>query len=474
MRRDTRGTRRVHRFGLLRLAFPLLVLLLAAYVAPVEAGAVSARAGSPNYRFSVVSVLGAPAPGGGSFTTDFEPSAINASGEVAFTADVDTNGDEGVFVARNGTISQVLRAGLAAPGGSTFGPFELGRLGLNDGGDVAASFTLNPFDPNVPFGLNGGVFRFSHSSHALSGVELPGTQAPGGGTFKGTYVNNGINNRADIVYPGLATGSAIGTPGTPPNYNGMSLALFRQGKHGASTRIVGPGDPAPGGHVFDDAWNGSINNGGDIAFSAHVVGDPCINIGVPFACGDSLYLRDGASGAIRSLAHQGDPAPGGSTFTVAFGGLVNSRDQVAFIGGLTSPANAFGVFRDANGTLSAVARPSDPMPGGGAFLSASNNDATYGMNNRGDISFAAMLNTDTTGDGFNDTGVYVASEGSLRLVARSGTVIPGVGTMQRLGQFTFPTSPAGGTGGMMNDRGQVLFNATLNDGTGVLLVATPE
>jgi hypothetical protein len=100
------------------------------------------------------------------------------------------------------------------------------------------------------------------------------------------------------------------------------------------------------------------------------------------------------------------------------------------------------------------------------------------MNNRGDISFAASLNTDTTSAGINDTGVYVYSQGSLRLVARSGTVIPGVGTIARLGQFLAPSTtnnpPNYGTGGMMNDEGSVLLNVTLTDGRGVLLVATPR
>jgi hypothetical protein len=420
----------------------------------------------------VIAALGQPAPGGGNFTTDFEPSAINNAGAVAFTGDVDTSGDEGVFFARGGTISQLIRAGLPAPGGFTFGPGELGRLGLNDGGDVAASFSLNPFDPNMP-GVPGGVFRSSHTNNALSAVLVPGIPAPGGGTFAGTYFNDGINNRGDIVYPGLATGSAIVPPGTPPNYNGMALGLFQQNKDGTTARLVGPGDPAPGGRVFDDAWNASINNGGDVAFDGHVVGDSCTVIGPPFVCGSSLYLRDATTAAISSVAHQGDPAPGGDNFVTAFGGLVNNAGQVAFVGQLDSASNPVGVFRYTNGTVSSVARPGDPMPGGGDFATAANFDATYGTNNRGDISFAAMLDTDSTGTGNNDTGVYLASHGTVSLVARTGTVIPGVGTIARLGQFTIPNGLAYGTGGMINDHGQVLFNATLTDGTGVLLVATP-
>jgi hypothetical protein len=287
-------------------------------------------------------------------------------------------------------------------------------------------------------------------------------------------VNYGINNRGDIIYQGFATGTAV-SPSMPPNYNGASLALYEQNKDGVSTRIVGPGDAAPGGHVFDDAWNGSNNNAGDIAFSGHVEGDPCIFIGVPFACGDSLYLRNGATGAITSIAHQGDPAPGGGTFSTVFGGLVNGADQVAFVGSTgadnTPPYN---MYQWSKGVVTPVAVAGQPMPGGGNYASASGNAGTFGQNNHADVSFTAAL--DTVTNGLNDTGAYVWSHGVLHLVARTGTVIPGVGTIARLGEFlnnnggTNP--PAYSMGGVINNRGQVFFTATLTDGAQVLLVAT--
>src|SRR5262245_37099738 len=95
-----------------------------------------ARATPPGYVFTPVAFLDDPAPGGGNFTFDFQPTAINSRGEVAFTAGLITDGNaEGVFVARQGQVNQVMRYGQPAPGGGTFGPFELGRLGLSEGGD---------------------------------------------------------------------------------------------------------------------------------------------------------------------------------------------------------------------------------------------------------------------------------------------------------------------------------------------------
>jgi hypothetical protein len=445
-------------------------VLLVALITPATAGA-----GPSRYTFSEVAAIGNPAPGGGSFTTDFEPSAINNIGQVPFTADIDAFGDEGVFVASAGRILQLARAGLPGPSGVTFGPGELGRLGHDAGGDVALGFLLQPFDPtHFPLGINAGVFRFSQATNALTGVEIPGTPAPGGGTFEGTYFNLGMNNQGDLVFPGLATGTAVEPPGTPPNYNGMALGLFRQDHSGTATRLVMPGDPAPGGRVFDDAWNGSINSGGDVAFSGHLVGDSCINIGSPFVCGDSLYVRHAATGVISSIAHQGDPAPGGGTFSTAFGALINNSDQVAFVGSLGSESGPpCAVFRYQNGVLSAVARPGDPMPGGGHFFSTTCGDQELGINQAGNICFGAQLDTATNGT--PDTGLYCLANGSLQVVARTGTVVRGVGTIAYLGDAA-PVSggnPDFRYGGPMNDGGQVLVGATMTNGTVALLVASP-
>ena len=65
-----------------------------------------------------------------------------------------------------------------------------------------------------------------------------------------------------------------------------------------------------------------------------------------------------------------------------------------------------------------------------------------------------------------DTGLYVWSHGSLRLVARTGTVIPGVGTIAHLvmNVLVVRTVPVfvPNSGAHNNDRGQVVFGATLS------------
>src|SRR5262245_52163491 len=93
---------------------------------------------------------------------------------------------------------------------------------------------------------------------------------------------------------------------------GLGTGLFLADKHGAISSVVRPGDPAPGGGTFDAGIDGWINEGGDIAFGGHVAGEECVDIGSPLVCGESVYLKDAATGVLESIAHQGDPAPGGA------------------------------------------------------------------------------------------------------------------------------------------------------------------
>src|SRR5262249_12050343 len=90
-------------------------------------------------------------------------------------------------------------------------------------------------------------------------------------------------------------------------------------------------------------------------------------------CGGSVYKKT-ATGAIPSIAHQGQPAPGGGTYTTAFGAVLNNAGDVVFIGDF-SPDPHIGtgptaIFLNSGGTTSAMARPGDPLPGGGHFVTS--------------------------------------------------------------------------------------------------------
>src|ERR1035437_3013470 len=69
-----------------------------------------------SYHLRAVSHIGAPAPGGGLFANDFEPTRLNNRGQVAFTAEPDPIGGEAVFLATSDGIQQMMRYGQPAPG----------------------------------------------------------------------------------------------------------------------------------------------------------------------------------------------------------------------------------------------------------------------------------------------------------------------------------------------------------------------
>lgn len=444
-------------------------------------GPATALADPPGYLFTRLATIPGAAPGGGGFTHDFEPYAINAGGNAAFVADVDTGG-EGIFVSRKGNVAQIARAGQPAPGGNTFEIGALGHTPLNNAGDGAFIYILdaNNFQP---FGLNSGLFRFSLLNQVPAAVVLPGitnAPTPAGAKFAGVYFNSSLNNRGDLVFNGVVPG-LVG----PPKAGGFGVGVFKADRWNRIASVVVPGDKAPGGGVFDDAIEGWINDPGDIAFDAHVKGEECIDIsqgagGYELVCGSSVYKMP-KNGKIQSIAHQGDPAPGpgGFTYRQAFGPVMNDAGDLVFVGDLTPPpdvAKTLGVFRHSKGITTPVVLPGDPLPGGGHFATTAAIPYQYYLNNAGDITFVAALDT-ADANGVTDTGLYSVSHGKTRLVARSGSDLPGVGTVADVNSpsFSGPMMPSSlQAGGIINDRGQIFFEVILTDGSGVLLVATPH
>ena len=463
---------------LVRSRIVLAVLGLPLLASCGEVGADAAReqqaASSKTYSFTLLAANGGAAPGGGIYANDFEPGGLNGRGQFSYAADVSTGG-EGVFLGIGSSIAQIVRSGDPAPGGGTLGPFGIiGHASLNDPGDLAFAFNGDPF--TLPFGVNSGVYRFTANRNTTTAIVVPFvTPAPSGGVFQGSDILATINNGGDVVFAGIIN-TDHGINVEP--ITGLGVGVFLQDRQGALTSVAVPGDPAPGGRTFDFAQNPWINDAGSIAFGAHVAGDPCDDFGAPqdqrIICGESIYFKPAPKGPIVSIAHQGDPAPGGGVFNIAFGPVLNSRGDILFIGDLGTDPHGFGpggVFLFTKGRLEAVARPGDAMPGGGHFATSSPLIQNYGINNGGDVTFDAAL--DTGPAEAPDTGLYVSSGGVVQLVARTGTVIPGVGTvagiLNSLG-FTFPSG-----GCTINNRGQVLFSALLTGGgnSTVLLLATP-
>src|SRR5262249_46983695 len=172
--------------------------------------------------------------GGGAFVNDFEPTRLNNHGQIAFTAEPDVPGEEAIFLAGDTTIKQIMRFGQPAPGGGTFSTLELGNIGLNEAGDVAFAFTLEPLQV-APF-VNGGVYRYAHRTKKLSPVVIPGvTRTRQGVTLLGAGFNVSLNNGG-----ALAFGAFIDMP------QGPKQGVFVAETTGGITAVATYGTAAPG------------------------------------------------------------------------------------------------------------------------------------------------------------------------------------------------------------------------------------
>ena len=257
----------------------------------IAAGPRDAPAAPSAYVFAPVAYLGDPTPAGGAFVNDFEPGGLNNHGDMAFGADVSTGG-EGVFFRHNGQFTQLGRTNEPAPGGGTFEFGFLGPVDLNDQGDVAFNFLLKDFTP--PLGVNAGTYRYSHATRSVTPVMMPFiTPAPGGGTFQGTVFYPAINNRGDVVFPGIVeTANGVHTvPPTGEAYIGLGVGIYRADTRDHIFSEVSPGDAAPGGGTFDYAVEPWINNGGDVSFIGHIAGEESCRCGLPAA--SRLHQRSG-------------------------------------------------------------------------------------------------------------------------------------------------------------------------------------
>ena len=411
-------------------------------------------------KFEKIATLGDPAPGGGSYVSDFEPYGLNSGGDLTFAADLSTGGEGAFLLPKSGGLLPfpLARPGHAAPGGGTFEGATLGHISMNNSGDIAFVFGLKPFNaPALKGFVKAGLYRYSHGDGTVTALVVPGvTAAPGFETFESTGQHAAMNTAGDIVFPGVVRTMQGVSPA-----NGLGQGIFLADRGGHVTKVAAPGDPAPGGSQFDFAANPWINDRGDIAFGAHVAGEECISINP--GCMESVYFKSGATGKVESIAHQGGQAANGNFYRGAWGPAVNNSGDLVFMGELTPPpglTSARGIFLHSRGVTALIARPGDMMPDGRKIMTVNpaSSAGNYSLNNRGEVTFNAALEG-------GESGLYVHSRGAVHLVAGTGTVIPGVGTV---------TDVSGLIGGVLNDASQVFFWATMKDGRGVLLLATPS
>ena len=433
----------------------------------------------PPIAATLVATAGDPAPGGGQLDAGFSVGGLNDAGLSVFSSSLLVDGEyggEAVLRFGAGTLAILARSGEPAPGGGTLGLGNVGPGAIADDGQAVFDFLQVPFAR--PVGVNGGVFRVPADGVLQAAVV--------GGAFRGARDAHTADGD-EIVFAGFTeTDAGIFGP--------LGLGAYRLDALGAVRAVAAPGDAGPGDTTFDHAAHPRVNAAGAVAFEGHLVGDACQPNSTSASCrrGMGVYLAPAAGGTIVRIAGPGDAVPGDRHYLQARGPVLNDRGEVLFAGDFQQLADEgfsveSGLFVYRDGAIRIVALPGEELAGGGHLretnFASGGGISNWALNDAGDLALVASLRerNPVAPAGLEDlvnNAVYLERGGRFELVARAGTKVHGLGTIQLIGSLHVdPIDPQESfiapSGVALNNRGQLLFAATLTDGRFVLLLVQP-
>jgi hypothetical protein len=391
------------------------------------------------------------APAGANFTQLYDSEkgpVLNNAGRVAFAAHAMTSGgaaSNGIWSDVTGTLTAVTRSGVQAPGTSLGINFTMLRDPvLNDAGRTAFHATIS-----APAATNTGVW--SEGSSDLSLVARKGSAAPGAGAGANylTIFGTSLNDTGQEAFRAQLSGGPVTA--------NDDVGIWAE-KAGALTLMARENSQAPGapaGILFDNFPAGPIliNAAGRIAFRGFLRG-PGVSMG-----NNRIGIWAERAGGLEMVAREGNNVPGvaGAEFAFIDDPVLNRNGQVAFVASMSFQPTATNsaVFSEAGGALAIAARRGDAAPGAG-FGANFNGFSAPMLNGEGHLAFAATL-TGGSVTTSNDAGIWSNSSGTLNLVAREGSSVPGLDPGVNFGTFA---------DNVLNSAGQLAFTATLT-GAGV-------
>ena len=368
-----------------------------------------------------------------------------------------------VPIARGQSIAVVVEADVTAPDGN--GVLDRFRNPvLNDAGRVAFAArlagTAGGGDDDQGLYLAGGggsVARFLREGQIAP--DGNGTLRVDDFGFDGDFA---LNDAGQVAYFGRFAGTDAGADD--------DRALLLGDGSGTADILVRAGRLAPGGEgvigldldsdrLDDDLFadRPSLNDAGQVAFRTDLRGVP----GAPGTPAQGVYVAD--VGGLREVARTGDPVPQGTgEFTIFGPARVNDAGQTAFFGRSVEPPFSFpdidGYRADPDGALTRVVADGDPVAGGREV--ALRFEPEFAFNDRGQL--ALKTNSRDAGATTSTSGaVFVAGDDGTRLLAQAGTAIPGGGTLAAahynslafndVGAVAFPAIVGAFTPGFDND-----------------------
>jgi hypothetical protein len=421
-----------------------------------------------------------PDLGTGVYFDVFGTPALNANGEVVFFAalagdGVDSSNSGSVWTNVGGTLTVIARAGSDGPGPNVGPDAYFNTFNdpvLNAGGKVAFTAVIN--GPEVDFSNNIGVW--TNASGTLTPIARAGSDTLGPNLGAGVqffnFSNPVINSAGQVAFRGLFTGVSTGM-GIWTAAGGTLTPVVRTGSD-----TLGPNLEA--GVQFSLLNDPVISASGAIAFRATLTGS-----GVDDSNNEGIWSN--AGGTLTPIARSGSDALGpnvgaGVTFDLFGNPVINASGTVAFTATLTGPGidlpvNGAGLWTNAGGTLSLVARTGSDGPGpnlgDGVYFSSFNELV---LNANGEMAFLANV-TGMGVDGTNNTGLWTNAGGTLVNIVRKGDffdVDPTDGVdLRTIAGIAF-VGGAGGEDGRrlgFNDAGMLVFQLSFTDGSAGIFTA---
>ena len=385
--------------------------------------------------------------GNGSFSSFGFDVALNDAGQAAFRGGLTGtsggfNDDSGIFRGDGTTLTQIARAGQAAPDNNGSLSNFSSTPALNDAGQAA----FVGFLAGTSGGLSDDRGIFRGDGGTLTQVARAGQAAPDNNGSFSDFDNPALNDAGQAAF----FGSLAGTTGGGSDNEG----LFR-GDGTTLTQIVRRGQAAPDGNgSFSFFGSPALNDAGQVAFNGSLTGTSG-----GFNDDSGIFRGDGTT--LTQVARAGQAAPDGNgSFSDFFSPVLNDVGQAAFVGFLTGTSGGFsddlGFFRGDGTTLTQIVRRGQAAPDGNGSFSDFFSPA---LNDAGQVAFNGEL-TGTGGGGSDNLGIFRGDGTTLTQVARDGQAAPtSDGTLEGVLLNLF-FAPA------LNDLGQLAFlgDIDLQDG----------
>ena len=271
-----------------------------------------------------------------------------------------------------------------------------------DGTSIKLSGTVDPSGVATTVSIQYGT-TLAYGSQT-SPTSITGTKSVAvGGVLCGLLPNT-------TYYYRMAVTSAAGTFYQTGSFTTANVTV---------STVVSQGNAAPGisGATFASFGNPAINGSDDVAFQAVMKTG---GGGITSANSSGLWAMD-STGVLQLLAQEGAAAAGvpGTTFATFSDPVYNNYNETAFSATLKGAATtaSSGVWSNASGSLTLVAREGDATPGvsGGVFSSFT----SVALPDQGGVLLLAKINSGATGlwEG--------TAESNLQLLAETGEVIDG-------------------------------------------------